>query len=664
MSDAAKIPPANPGTPDDRSPPLSRESAILSIVEAILEREGRDDVSPAPSERLAAPPPEARASATNPSRVLLLCRSRRRCESLGAWIERSGHELIPRPDLEGVLVEIANDPPAVVVVPWHARDRRGRRSIDAIARALPEVPVRIIALCRTRRAARAAIENGAVDVIVRPFDARLIGHRVNAVMAAIRNEAELHEQRRELRTLRRQPEPVPSSRPGPEIDGPDDLTGLPQRGAVVRALRGALGSGASERRRIAVILFDIDRFRNVNHSLGRARGNVVLQEYAQRLAHAANPDRWESVGAGPISSMAARLSGDQFAVLFTGITQGIDLEAVLHGIRDKLNDDYDLPDGDRVHLTTSIGVAIAPDDGVNANELLQYAEFATGDATDSGGGVIRFHGATANPWTIRHARMANLLVGVMVRNELSIHYQPIVGARTGRIVAAEALLRWKSPELGNVSPAEFVPIAEERGLMGRFGAWVLNESCRRLREWVDDGVEPIRMAVNVSICQLVQEKFAVRVAAILEHHRIDPAYLELEISERGVLRDDPAVLEQLHELRRIGCRLAIDDFGTGNSAVAYLKRFPLTTLKIDRSFVSGIGTSDEDSVITNAITAMARQLQLTVVAEGVETVEQRRFLERCECAELQGFLFSPGVEATRFRALLDGPFESAPSPHS
>jgi diguanylate cyclase (GGDEF)-like protein len=631
-----------------------RDRVISSIVDSLLERQRRLGAGVEGPFGFTDWSDPALSRPTDPGRVMLVCGSRRRCARLSFWLARTGYDLDPRPDLASAVEAVAATRPAVVVVPWHLKAGKGRRAVEVIQEADPGYKPLIVALCRNVRAARAAIDARVDDVVLRPFDPRILAARVENVIASSRCRLEINELREQLRSTRRSTEaPVTEQR---RRGTPDDLTGLPSLGAFERALRGALAAGASVRRRTAVILFDIDRFRNLNHTLGRARANVVLQAFAQRLVRALSPDRFDSADeTGTISSMAARMTGDQFAILLSGIAEGFDIGALVERIRRDLTEDYDVPGEDRVHLTVSIGVSVAPDDGINAQELMQYAEYALGESTDVGGGVVRFYGKSSSPWTERHTRLANLVVGALARGELSICYQPIVAADSGRIVAAEALLRWHSPELGAVPPTEFVPIAEERGLMGRIGEWVLDESCRLLRRWLDEGVRPIRLAVNVSIGQLVQDRFSQKVRSILLEHRIDPPLLELEISERGTLRDDPTIIEQLHELRRLGCRLAIDDFGTGNSAVAYLKRFPLTTVKIDRSFVAGVVDSTEDAGITTAITAMAHQLQLTVVAEGVETEAQRRFLRRCECGELQGYLFSRPVEPTRFRELLNRP---------
>ena len=238
------------------------------------------------------------------------------------------------------------------------------------------------------------------------------------------------------------------------------------------------------------------------------------------------------------------------------------------------------------------------------------------------------------------------------RGEFQVHYQPLVEGPDSHICAAEALLRWESPELGAVGPSEFVPIAEELGLMVPIGSWVLRTACAQVRSWTDLGLPPARIAVNVSLCQLVRGDLAQVVRECLEETGVDPSLLELELSERGVLRSDPDILRQLHAIRNQGVRLAIDDFGTGNSAVVYLKQFPIDVLKIDQSFVKGVAHSAEDAAITSATIAMARQLGLRVVAEGVEEQNQVDFLSRHGCTEYQGFLFSPALPADMFAELL------------
>ena len=254
--------------------------------------------------------------------------------------------------------------------------------------------------------------------------------------------------------------------------------------------------------------------------------------------------------------------------------------------------------------------------------------------------------------TERSRAITRLLPKALAKGELRLHYQPLVEEKASRVSGAEALLRWESPELGQVPPSEFVPLAEEAGLMVSIGTWVLRTAARQVRAWREQGLGPSRMAVNVSLCQLARGDLARVVGEVLNETGIDPQLLELELSERAVLRSDPDILRQLRAIRALGVRLAIDDFGTGNSAVAYLKQFPIDILKIDQSFVRGVSTSSEDAAITSATIAMARQLGLRVVAEGVEEQGQMDFLHRHGCTEYQGFLFSPAVPPEAFAKLL------------
>ena len=274
------------------------------------------------------------------------------------------------------------------------------------------------------------------------------------------------------------------------------------------------------------------------------------------------------------------------------------------------------------------------------------------EAKRNGGGLVKPYSMALDRDTVRRVQLGRLLRSAVEREDLKLYYQPLVDLTDQRVLGAEALLRWEHPELGPVSPAEFIPLAEESGLMVRLGKWVLRTACRQLREWVDQGLSPLRVAINVSLCQLVRGDLAAAVREVLEETGVDGSMLELELSERGVLRADPVVLRQLADIKEMGVRLAVDDFGTGNSAIAYLKRFPLDTLKIDKSYVRGVAASEHDAAIASATIAMAHQLRLDVVAEGVEHTEQLDFLRECGCDEYQGFLFSPAVPPGEFGRLL------------
>jgi diguanylate cyclase (GGDEF)-like protein len=399
-----------------------------------------------------------------------------------------------------------------------------------------------------------------------------------------------------------------------------------------------------------VALFDIEHLVVINSRLGRARANSVLQQVAQRLNAGLRSDELMRTLSGPSMSMAARLGGGLFAAMLTGLPGWQETRTAVRLLLDRVSGRYFAAD-EEIVLSASVGVALAPADGHTPEVLLQKAELAATEAVESGG-AIRFYGQSSPRITERSRAITRLLANALERGEFQVHYQPLMEGPGPVIRAAEALLRWESPELGEVPPSEFVPLAEEDGLMIPIGSWVLRTACAQARQWLDQGLTAIRMAVNVSLCQLVRGDLAQVVRECLEHTGIDPSFLELELSERGVLRSDPEILRQLHAIRALGVRLAIDDFGTGNSAVVYLKQFPIDVIKIDQSFVRGVATSSEDAAITSATIAMACQLGLRVVAEGVEEPCQIDFLRRHGCSEFQGFLFSPAVPAGTFAELL------------
>jgi EAL domain-containing protein (putative c-di-GMP-specific phosphodiesterase class I) len=355
---------------------------------------------------------------------------------------------------------------------------------------------------------------------------------------------------------------------------------------------------------------------------------------------------------GVSTSALARLSGDEFTLMLTNVEDPENArllgENAIRTLRNRVRV------GDReIFVSASIGAAYFPTHGRDAEQLLHHAEIALAEAKRGGGGMVRLYSESFNKANERTFELKRALLDSFERHELQLHYQPLVLSE-GRIIGAEALLRWEHPQLGSVSPAEFVPVAEESGLMRPIGHWVLRTACGQLRAWMDEGLPPIRMAVNVSLCQLSQGDLPAIVREALEEFQLDPSWLELELSERGVLRSDPDILKQLTDLKEMGVRLSVDDFGTGESAIAYLRRFPLDTLKLDRSYVDGVVGDENDAAIISAMIAMAHQLRLGVVAEGVESKEQLGFLRERGCDEYQGFLFSPAVPAQEFLRLLDG----------
>jgi diguanylate cyclase (GGDEF)-like protein len=538
--------------------------------------------------------------------------------------------------------------PAIVVTDLAASDAGGRALCQALRDRPQGSSVPVLALCADQREARAAIEAGATDLIQRPFDWHLATIRAERLVRLGQAEYALVAARNEIEKLRQAVEEARDDRIG--RDHADPLTGLPDGDGLDRALERALVT-ASETNHVAVALFDIEHLVVLNTRLGRSRANSVLQQVAQRLVIGLRSEEvLRTTASGPSMTMAARLGGGVFAALLTGISGRDEARAIVRVLLDRISGRYFAMDED-VALSASVGVALAPADGLTAEALIQKAELAACEAVENGGAILSYDQSSQRV-TERSRAITRQLTNVMARGELTLHYQPLVMGPDSRITAAEALLRWESPELGSIPPAEFVPLAEEMGLMVPIGTWVLKTACAQVRAWIEQGMPAARIAVNVSLCQLVRGDFAQVVSDCLRETGIDATLLELELSERGVLRSDPEILRQLHAIRKLGVRLAIDDFGTGNSAVVYLKQFPIDVLKIDQSFIKGLTSSSEDAAITCATIAMARQLGLGVVAEGVEEQGQMDFLHRFGCSEFQGFLFSPAVPPEAFGEML------------
>jgi diguanylate cyclase (GGDEF)-like protein len=572
------------------------------------------------------------------------------------WLASAGFALVTVGDAAEAVVAFEARCPAVVLADMALHDEGGRTLCEALAAHKEGRTAPILALCSTRRQAEAALSCGASDVLERPFNWHVASLRAERLARSRAAELELGRAREELLSARTALEEERRQRR--RTDHFDALTGLPDGERLERAMESALVA-ASPTSQVAVALFEVEHLAVVNGRLGRARANLVLQQVAQRLTVALrSEDVLRSTGR-PSMSMAARMGGGLFAAMLTGLPGGNEARAVVRTLLDRLSGRY-VAGLEEIVLSTSVGVALAPGDGRSAEAMLQRAELAVSEAVESGG-AIRFYGQSTPRVTERSRAIGRLLPNALARGELAIHYQPLIEGASRKITAAEALLRWNSPELGAVPPGEFVPLAEESGLMVPIGGWVLRTVCAQVRAWIDEGLAPVRVAVNVSLCQLVRDDLAEVVREALAANGVDAALLEVELSERGVLRSDPEILRQLHRVRDLGLRVAIDDFGTGNSAVAYLKQFPIDVLKIDQSFIRGVASSSEDAAITSATIAMARQLGLRIVAEGVESPEQLAFLQLHGCREYQGFLFSPAVPPAAFGELLRGDLGPAPA---
>ena len=416
----------------------------------------------------------------------------------------------------------------------------------------------------------------------------------------------------------------------------DDLTELANRTLLLDRVAEAVREVRATGRLAALAFIDLIGFTAVNETFGYPAGDGLLRAVALRLG--------ECVRAG---DTLARLDGDEFVALFTGVDDAPTVERMVRRIFDVLARPLDL--GGRVHyVAANVGISAAPYHGSDPIDLLHAADSAMHAAKASGRNTFRWYSAETAEAAIANVRTEEDLRRALERDELVLYFQPIVDAATGRVAAAEALVRWRHPERGMVMPSEFIMVAERSGLIAPLGEHVLRDACRRAREWDALGLDR-RVCVNVSTAQLREKHFTARVRAILAETGVDPKRIELELTESMMIDGFDETLDTLTDLKLLGLRLAVDDFGTGYSSLAYLKYLPVDTLKLDRAFVSGIADDEFDRAIATAVLALARDLELECVAEGIETEAQARLLRELGCPLLQGYLFGRPVPAERFQ---------------
>lgn len=421
----------------------------------------------------------------------------------------------------------------------------------------------------------------------------------------------------------------------------DPLTGLPNRVHLLRHLAQQLREAPTQGTQLAILCLDLDRFKLINETLGYALADRLLHRISHKLREALRS-----------RDLLTRASRDEFTFLLPGIAHRHYVEFMAERILTFLAEPVAL-EGHEIFCTGSIGIALAPQDGSSAEELLQKAETAMYQAKAQGKNTYRFYHQQMESGALERLGLETALRRALVRREeLHLSYQPQVDLASSRLVGVEALARWDHPDWGPVSPAKFIPVAEESGLILPLGEWVLQTACAQAKAWQEAGLPPVRMAVNLSGHQLTQPGFVPLVEKILRQSGLDAAWLELELTETTMMDNTEGNILTLQRLRDLGIHLAIDDFGTGYSSLGYLKRFPIHKLKIDRTFVSNITTDSNDAAIIDAVIAMARSLRFKVVAEGVETAEQLAFLRERGCDELQGYYFGKPMTAEDIRKLL------------
>jgi diguanylate cyclase (GGDEF)-like protein/PAS domain S-box-containing protein len=420
----------------------------------------------------------------------------------------------------------------------------------------------------------------------------------------------------------------------------DLVTNLPNRLLLSDRISQAISLARRQRRPLAVLFLDLDRFKTINDSLGHAAGDSLLQSVSKRLL--ASIRRSDTV---------SRQGGDEFVILLSEITHPEDAATSARQILHSLSAPHSVG-GQDLHVLGSIGISLYPEDGQDAEALIKNADTAMYHAKENGRNNFQFFKQEMNLKAVDRQLLESSMNRALEREEFLLHYQPKVNLKSGAITGAEALLRWQHPERGLTFPDHFIPIAEDCGLVVQIGRWVLRESCRQAREWQDAGLPCKRVSVNVSAIEFRDKGFVESVRTILAETGLEPRYLDLELTE-GVLMDDvESTAAVLQALKALGVHLAVDDFGTGYSSLSYLRQFPIDVLKIDQSFIQQISADPYDSAIVSAIIDMGKNLNQRVIAEGVETHEQLAFLQARRCEEGQGYLFSRPVAAAQFAQLL------------
>lgn len=419
----------------------------------------------------------------------------------------------------------------------------------------------------------------------------------------------------------------------------DGLTGLPNR-LTLRERLNQVFLQTPGKQQVAILSFGLDRFKRINETMGYAAGDALLRIVAERLMRCISP-----------KDTVARLNADQFAMILAGITHKEAVEGVARTILDSLSEPFVI-EGAGIFTTASIGITLYPSDGLDIDHLIKNAEAAMHDAKQHGGNGFKFYSTEIQTVSAAELALEANLRYALERKELSISYQPQVSLQTGAILGAEALVRWHHPEKGLIGPSQFVPIAEKSGLIVQIGEWVLQNACLQVKKWQEAGYYPFTISVNLTGHHFSQKNLGDRLVQILRETGLEPASLDIELTESILMQDVHTAISMLTELKRMGIQISIDDFGTGYSSLSYLKRFPFDTLKIDQSFIRNVSSDDKNAVITMAIIEIAHNLNLKVIAEGVETESELSFLFRNRCDAIQGYLFSRPVPVNEFEALL------------
>ncbi len=496
----------------------------------------------------------------------------------------------------------------VVLLDLNLPDSRGVSTVSQVREMALMTPIVVLGDTNDEVLKNQAIENGAQEYLIKGKT----GETGDTFVRAMRYAIEIKNMEERLRHMSRY----------------DSMTNVVNRPFLYDRLQLALARARRYDRILAVLILDLDHFKTINDTLGHTIGDRLLKRVAERLT-----------GCLRANDTVARLGGDEFSVLLSELTEPDDVAKVV----DKFMSEFRKPsliDDHELFVSVSIGSSVYPSDGDDAETLLKNADSALQRAKQLGRNNHQFYSPVMNAKASRNLQMGNALRRAVEREEFFLVYQPQVDMESERLVGVEALIRWKHPGWGIVQPIEFIQLAEETGLIFPIGDWVLKSACAQARAWQDAGLPRLRVGVNLSNRQFNQKNLVKTVTRVLEEERLDPGFLELELTESTFMHNEEDALATLGALKEMGVHIAIDDFGTGYSSLRYLKRFPIDILKIDRSFVQDIPGDAEDAAIVEAIIAMAKSLDVCVIAEGVETLEQLTFLRAHGCNLMQGYYFS------------------------
>jgi len=567
-----------------------------------------------------AAPPQAQVADDRPQ-VLVVDDDRSTRSTLRHTLQRDGFHVEEAADGAAALAMLARFQPDVILMDAMMPVMDG---FTACARMqeLPNagaVPVLMITALQDNSSVERAFAAGASDYIPKPIHYAVLSQRVRRIIEANRAEKRIR-----------------------HLAYNDVLTNLPNRTLFFELLASSIDQArvAADGRQVAVLFMDLDRFKYVNDNLGHDVGDRLLQAVAQRVRQTVRAD-----------DAVARLGGDEFTVVLNELDSPAAAATAAHNIVRVLSAPFPI-DGHDIFVTASVGIAMYPHDGGDVATLVKHADSAMYRAKRTNTG-FQFYEASMEHSISEHVRLESDLRRAMEQqHQLEVYYQPQSSLCSGKIIGMEALVRWRHPTRGMIPPVDFIPLAEETGLINPLGDWVLRTACAQLQQFLAAGLPPMRVAVNLSVRQLLQKDFAASVEAVLADTGLPPQLLELEITESTLMENAQDTLAALHRLHSLGVRLSIDDFGTGYSSLSYLKRFPVDIIKIDRSFVRDVPQDADDAAIISAIIALAHSLRLEVVAEGVETAAQLQFLQGRECDLMQGFYLSPAVPAEQFAELV------------